>query len=302
MKIGIVCYLRSEQDRAPDLPDDMLEEYNPEAAVEPIAAALRDAGQDALRLDGGRSVFERALAAAVGRNPVDPVFNIAEGYGLRSREAQVAAACEMPGLPCAGSEPLSLALCLDKALAKRVAASHGVATAPFCLIETADAIQSATFPVLPATAKLDAEDSSIGIHRNAPCTTRQALTGRGPGLLADSRSPVPIEPFISGGAVTVVILGTGPAERAVGTMDIAPRQATDRPFVYSIELKRNYRREADYHVPPRVSAESIAAIAGCALAAYRAGIGNRKALLSHDAPRPRLFPSCHSSSPCQRDG
>ena len=270
MRLGIAYDLRREQQRDPGRPDDVLEEYDSEATVDAIAAALRDAGHEVLRLGGGRRFLERALAAGSADAPVDLVFNIAEGRGSRSREAQVPAVCEMLGLPYTGSDPLCLALCLDKALSKRVAASHGVATAAFCLVEDAEGIDSATLPPLPAIAKPNAEGSSIGVRRDARCTTREALRDRVRALLADYRTPVLVEQFIEGVEVTVGILGTGPQARVVGTMEIAPREVSDQPFVYSIEVKRNYRQEVDYHVPPRLGTASIAAIEACALAAYRA--------------------------------
>ena len=270
MRIGIAYDLRREQPRDPDRPDDVLEEYDSEATVDAIAAALHDAGHAVSRLGGGRQFLERALAASAGHAPVDLVFNIAEGRGSRGREAQVPAVCEMLGLPYTGSDPLSLALCLDKALCKRIAASHGLATAAFCLVEDAAAIDSAPLPPLPAIAKPNAEGSSIGVRRDARCMTRAALASRVQTLFADYRAPVLVEQFIEGVEVTVAVLGTGPRAQVIGTMEIAPRQVSDQPFVYSLEVKRNYRQEVDYHVPPRLAAASVAAIEACALAAYRA--------------------------------
>ncbi len=270
MRIGIACDLRPGQERDPGQPDDLLEEFDSEATQDAIAGALRAAGHEVLLLGGGRGFLERVLTASAGRNPVELVFNIAEGRGSRSREAQVPAVCEMLALPCTGSDPLTLALCLDKALAKRVAASHGVASAAFCLIESVDEICAALYPPLPAIAKPNAEGSSIGVRRDARCTTQQALTERVRSLLADYRAPVLVEQFIEGAEVTVAILGTGPTAHVAGMMEIAARHARLEPFVYSVEVKRNYAQEVDYHVPPRLGAASIRAIKGCALAAYRA--------------------------------
>ena len=59
-------------------------------------------------------------------DPVDLVFNIAEGQGVsRSREARVPAVLEMLGIPCTGSDPLTLAATLDKDCARRLVRSHG---------------------------------------------------------------------------------------------------------------------------------------------------------------------------------
>ena len=71
------------------------------------------------------------MLEALGRERVDGVFNIAEGVGGRGRESQVPAVLEMLGIPCTGSDALAIALTLDKALAKIVAKSAGIATAPW---------------------------------------------------------------------------------------------------------------------------------------------------------------------------
>ena len=61
-------------------------------------------------LGDGRELLERLLA-----DPPDFVFNFAEGQGVgRSREARVPAVLEMLGIPYTGSDPLTLAVTLDK--------------------------------------------------------------------------------------------------------------------------------------------------------------------------------------------
>ena len=51
----------------------------------------------------------------------DLVFNFAEGTGVgRSREARVPAVLEMLGIPYTGSDPLTLAVTLDKPCAKQL--------------------------------------------------------------------------------------------------------------------------------------------------------------------------------------
>lgn len=48
--------------------------------------------------------------------PPELVFNIAEGFGSRSREAHVPAVCELLKVPVTHSDPLTLALSLDKGM------------------------------------------------------------------------------------------------------------------------------------------------------------------------------------------
>ena len=59
---------------------------------------------------------------------MDVVFNIAEGQGSRSREAQVPALLDLLGIPYTGSDAVALGVTLDKSLAKAVVRAAGVAT------------------------------------------------------------------------------------------------------------------------------------------------------------------------------
>jgi len=107
---------------AADLPDDFQEEYDSPATIESLAAVLRGLGHEVVKLGDGRDLLEQLLA-----DPPDFVFNIAEGQGVaRSREARVPAVLEMLGIPYTGSDPLTLAVTLDKDCARRLVQSAGV--------------------------------------------------------------------------------------------------------------------------------------------------------------------------------
>src|SRR5262245_51304893 len=121
MKIGITFDLKSTPD--PAQPDDAQEEFDSPHTIEAIAGALRGMGHQVLLLGDGREFLEKVLA-----DRPDFVFNFAEGQGVsRSREARVPAVLEMLGIPFTGSDPLTMAVTLDKDCAKRLAASAGVA-------------------------------------------------------------------------------------------------------------------------------------------------------------------------------
>ena len=267
MRIGIAYDLKSDFQHDGPHPEDLFEEYDSEETVDAIAAALRAAGHETVKLGGGRRFLERAMRES---GKVDLVFNIAEGRGTRSREAHVPAACEMLGIPYTHSDPLTLAVSLDKALAKRVVASHGVPTAPFALIEKIEDLETAALPPFPVIAKLDCEGSSMGIRKHSRCETRRDLEDHAATLLREYRQPVLVERFLTGVEATVGVLGAGADARVIAAMEIAPRKAAREGFIYSLEVKRNYREEVDYHVPPRLPAAAIAAIERTALGAYRA--------------------------------
>jgi D-alanine-D-alanine ligase len=264
VRIGIAFDLKSDQTARVDGPDDLLEEYDSEETVAALAGALRELGHDAVLLGGGRRFLERALAS-----PPELVFTIAEGAGTRSREAHVPAACEMLGIPCTHSDPLTLAVTLDKALAKKLVAADGVATPRFALVEDRAAAEALDFP-LPALVKPNQEGSSMGVRLTSRVTTRAELRAEALRVVSDYGEPALVEEFLSGTEMTVGIVGTGENARVVAAMEIAPRTLAPEEFVYSLEVKRDWEARVEYHVPPRVPRATLAAAQACALAAYRA--------------------------------
>src|SRR5207244_594396 len=130
LRIGITSDLKAAS-RPVGVPDDFQEEFDSPATIEAIAAILRGLGHDVAKLGDGRELLERLLA-----EPPDLVFNFAEGEGVaRSREARVPALLEMLGIPYTGSDPLTLAVTLDKDCAKKLVQSAGIAVPRGCLIE-----------------------------------------------------------------------------------------------------------------------------------------------------------------------
>ena len=67
---------------------------------------------------------------------MDLVFNIAEGFQGRNRESAVPALLELLDIPYTGSDPATLSIALDKALAKRMVRTHGVLTPDFQVMHT----------------------------------------------------------------------------------------------------------------------------------------------------------------------
>ena len=272
MRVGIAYDLRSDHSSrsrvaggadSADGPDDLLEEYDSPETVAALESALRARGREVVLLGGGRRFVERLLA-----DPPDLVFTIAEGAGSRSREAHVPALCEMLGVPCTHSDPLTLSVTLDKSVAKRLAVAAGVPTPGFVVVGSPDD-QSALELGFPLIAKPLHEGSSIGVRRSSRVEDASALRREVERLLADYREPVLVEEFAPGPEVTVGILGEGASARAIGAMEIAPRIARPGAFVYSLEVKRDWKREVEYHVPPRLARETLGETLEVALDAYR---------------------------------
>lgn len=272
MKIGIAFDLK-EASAITDGPDDLQEEFDHPATIAAIADALRLRGHTVIELGDGRGLVEKLLA-----DRPDLVFNIAEGVGQsRSREARVPAVCELLGIPYTHSDPLALAVALDKDLTRRLVESHEVLV-PEGIVVTMPAgrydgdyqdllqIFDQSGLNLPVIAKPVSEGSSKGIHRHCLIRRREDF---GPVLAQlgnDYHQPILVEEFIEGDEVTVGILG-GAEPRVLGVMKIIPKTPTES-FVYSLEVKRDFRRLVDYQCPVDYPVDTRLAIETAALAAY----------------------------------
>jgi D-alanine-D-alanine ligase len=265
MDVGIAFDLRSDFHPAPGAPIDRLEEYDSRETVDAIARALVSHGHHARLIGGGRRFVETALA-----DPPELVFNIAEGWGTRSREAHVPAVCEMLGIPFTHSDPLTLAVTLDKVMAKRICASHDVPTAPFAVVDSLDDLADVRL-AYPLFVKPACEGSSMGIRRSSRVVDAGALAAEVARNLADYGGPVLIETFLPGIEATVGVLGNGRSAEVLGVMEIAPKKARADEFVYGLETKRAYLDEVAYHVPPKsVPAAVVREIEQVALRAFAA--------------------------------
>ncbi len=228
---------------------DEFEEFDSVETIESLESALRSCGHQPVRLGWGMEMLD-----ALERESVDGVFNIAEGVGGRGRESQVPATLEMLGIPCTGSDALAIALTLDKALAKLLARSHGIATAPWRVVdETTRGLPANKMSLrFPLFVKPSGEGSSMGISERSLCYDEPALQETVERLTA-SYGPVLIEEFLPGDEYTVGLIDG----EVIGVMQVLPRSA-EKDFVYSLEVKRDYLNRVDYRL---VDAPDVAAVA-----------------------------------------
>ncbi len=269
MRIGIAYDLKPKAALA-GLPDDAFEEYDGEETVTFLAAALGSLGHQAVLLGGGRGFLERLQG-----EPVDLVWNLAEGCGGRCREAHIPAILEFLGVPYTHSDPLTLAATLDKAVAKRLVSQAGVATPPFTVAHTRGDISAAARLPGPLFVKPLDEGSSKGIRGNPICRNRGELEERVGWLLAIYGRPVLIESFVSGREITVGVIGNrvsdgGQGPALLGVMEVLPRGGCDPDFVYSLEVKRDFANRVSYKAPPDLPHSQLLRVEEAALAAYEA--------------------------------
>src|SRR4051794_29870893 len=165
-----LCYdLKTDYLAAGFAPADVME-FDDEETVAALAGALCEAGHRPERVGRGVELARRLT----GGERWDLVFNLSEGVRGRSREAQVPALCEMFGQPYTFSDPLTCAVTLDKALAKRLVRDHGLPTAAFAVVERPEEAAAVDLP-LPLFVKPLAEGSSKGVTRCSRVETRAEL-------------------------------------------------------------------------------------------------------------------------------
>lgn len=222
MLLGLTYNLKPE-----DATGDRFEEFDSLETIEALEAALRANGHEPVRLGWGMEMLD-----ALARERVDGVFNIAEGIGGRGRESQVPATLEMLGIPCTGSDAVAIGITLDKALAKLLAKASGIATAPWRMSEAG----GLRFPLF---AKPACEGSSMGITAASLCRDEAQLQQAIARLMP--YGPVLVEEFLPGDEYTVGIVDG----EVIGVMQVVPRESGE-PFIYSIDVKRDYKNLVAY--------------------------------------------------------
>ncbi len=187
-----------------DEPPDLLAEYDTEATISAVAAALAKRYR-VTRVEGDIRAYER-----LRKLQPDLVFNISEGFAGPNRESHIPILCEIMGLPYTGSDALTLGICLDKARAKEILAYHRIPTARFEVVAPGAAASGLGAFRLPAMVKPLREGSSMGIRNDSLVRTRSQLRARVDEIHRVYRQPALVEEFLPGREFTVGVLGNAP--------------------------------------------------------------------------------------------
>jgi D-alanine-D-alanine ligase len=245
-------------------------EYDSAETVNAIAQALEAAGHEVEKVEvssPASNLLERLEA-------IDPdiIFNTAEGDRGRMREAFYPALFEELGIPFTGSDAYTNAITLDKWLTKLMMQRSGVETARGLLVTVRNyeqVLERGAGLAFPVIVKPNHEGSSKGIQQDAICATPDGAAERARWVRARYGQPALVEEFLEGPEITVGIHGNGGAARVLGMMEVTAAGESAAPFVYSLEVKRNWRCDVHYHIPPRVAPGVLDAVRSYALTAYR---------------------------------
>jgi D-alanine-D-alanine ligase len=266
LRIGLVFDLLGTAAAAPGAPPDADAEYEPEATVAALEAAVRRAGHVPVRLGSPRELLRAAGGGA--RPTFDAAWNVAEGFGTRNREAWAPVLLEMLGIPALGSDALTLSLSLDKAWTKDLVAAAGVAVAPHRVARSPADLENGVFPgPWPLFVKPRWEGTAKGIHPGSKVEDAAALAGEVRRVVDLYRQPALIEPFLPGPEYTVTLVGS-PA-RALPVLQRA-LEATTGIGLHALERHPAPGGAWRHHLPGRLEPALEAQLAALALRAFDA--------------------------------
>jgi D-alanine-D-alanine ligase len=254
MRVGLVYDLRADYE-ALGLSGELVAEFDSAETIDALERAIEAHGHVVDRVGNVRRLAER-----LGRGDRwDLVFNVAEGLAGRSREAQVPALLEAFAVPFTFSDPLTMALTLDKALAKRVVRDCGVPTAPFAVVRSLGDLAGLDLPY-PLFAKPIAEGTGKGVSARSKATDPAALAAVCAELLDRFRQPVLVEAYLPGRELTVGILGNGADARVLGVLEIE-LLARAEPEVYGYANKERWEECVRYRLADDATARAAAEVA-----------------------------------------
>jgi D-alanine-D-alanine ligase len=247
--------------------NDLYAEWDTAETVNAVRAAIEERFP-VLMVEANEDAFEVLRARRPGI-----VFNIAEGLHGPSREAQVPAMLEMLRIPYLGSDPLTLALCLDKARAKEILSYHGIPTAPFSVVSSMEELDDLRVK-FPAMVKPLHEGSSKGIYDSCVARGVVDLVREVRTVLEVYSEPALVEEFLPGREFTVAVLGNGARARVLPIVEI--RFDALPPGVnpiYSYEAKwiwdQSERPLQIFDCPAKLDEPLRATIESICLSAYR---------------------------------
>lgn len=226
-------------------------EFDTPETIEMLRRTLRELGHDVRAVEVTRPI--ESVAAELRKLSPELVFNIAEGVRGVFREAVIPTLCDELGLAYTGSPASVLALCLDKALAKRVVAAAGVAVAPGKLVR-APLDHLPALPSLddrftpPVILKPNFEGSSKGITQ-ASVITEGPVTPHLAAALRAHPAGILVESYLDGWDVAVGFLAGDVLEPVRYAYE-----PTGPHRIYDATLKRDDRAVPLVDVVPSLAA------------------------------------------------
>ncbi len=206
MKVVLAYDEPLSPEAAGHLPEDFGAEYDSARTIEALLESIRACGYEAVGL-----ALSEDFPQQIRRLEPGLVFNIAEGIRGPTRESVVPAWLDHLGIPYTGSDGLTLAVSLDKALTKTLVSGAGLRTPAFRRVRCMADLGTVDLE-FPLFVKPNAEGSSMGVRPSSLVETEEQLKGQAAWILQMYREDCLVEEFAPGREFCVGILGNDEAE------------------------------------------------------------------------------------------
>lgn len=245
---------------------DTYAEWDTWETINAVKAAIED-HHSVTMIEADHDAYNKFI-----KNKPDIVFNIAEGLNGVSREAQIPSMLDMLNIPYTGSDPLTLATCLDKARTKEILSYHRIPNSKFVVASSPRSVEKSglSFPLI---VKPVWEGSSKGIFSSSFVNDKTELEREVNRIVGEYDQPALIEEFLPGREFTVALIGNGDDAEVLPIVEINYTEfPEDFIPIYSYEAKWILDTKENpldvFSCPAKVSNELELKIKKTALRAY----------------------------------
>ncbi len=193
----------SEKGNGSEAPSDFFAEGDSWETIHAIQEALSQFSEEVVGLEADGDVGQELQAYRP-----DLVFNIAEGLFGDFRESYVPMVCERLRIPYTGSDPLTLAICLNKMRTKEILSYYRIANPQFRMFQAVQTVEAEDLNY-PVIIKPVAEGSSKGIFNDSVVFEAAQAKERIAQKLTQYGQAVLVEQFLDGDEFTVAVWGNG---------------------------------------------------------------------------------------------
>lgn len=201
MNIALTYNLKEKDESKPA---DYFSEFDSEETINAITSALVKNGHSVSQVN----VSSVNVFSHFRKNPVEMVFNIAEGKNGRFRESEIPAILDYLSIPYTGSNSFSLALALNKGLTKKILQAENIPTPRYQVFSTGGEKLNTNLK-FPLIVKPNREGSAKGINAANVVNNKQELCSKIKEILSVYKQEALVEEFIEGKELTVGVIENG---------------------------------------------------------------------------------------------
>lgn len=233
-RVAVIANVRGKAMISNNSPHDAGAEFDKIETIQAIQNTIESLGHTTIFLPA-----DGTLPAKLATENPDICFNISEGLGGDSREAQVPALLEMLHIPYTASRVLANAIGLDKTMTKRVWRDSGLPTAGFQEFINGD---ERLDPKLnfPMFVKPSREGTGMGMDMQSIVYNQAELYHQVRWVINTYLQPALVEEFLSGREFTVGVLGRHDAAQFSATPEIYGDDGFHRFPVLEVDHSRAY--------------------------------------------------------------